>query len=129
MLSFKRDEIPAVLSTCRESREEALKVYRPLLKSGVEPGRQFYVDIVSDVLMKRDFKASLRTTGVRYSSLNFDDCLARNAATDLALWSTSEVPLGVVMSRTPTGEVYIVFRGDASTSYRLGLNRIAPLST
>ena len=91
----------------------------------MEPSQQFYVDITSDVLlMKRDFKATPRTTGVRYSILNFDD----KAATDLVLCSTSEVPLGVVMSRTPTGEVYIVFRGNTSTGYRLGLNRVPQLS-
>ena len=119
IISFERDEIPAALSTCRESRGEALRVYRPLFKSGVEPGRQFYVDITSDVLLiKRDFKATSRTTGVLYSLLNFEYYLAQNATTDLALCSTFSVPLGVVMSRTPTGEVYIVFRRAVSTGYQ-----------
>lgn len=77
-LSFRKSDIPAVLTVCREFRAEALKLYQPLLKHNSTTDLQFYVHTASDALrIERNTSQSPR--GVGHALLDVDVCVLRVA--------------------------------------------------
>lgn len=77
-LSFRKSDIPAVLTVCREFRAEALKLYQPLLKPNSTTDLQFYVHKDSDALrIERNISQAPR--GVEHTLLDVDACVLRVA--------------------------------------------------
>lgn len=89
-LSFRKSDIPAVLTVCREFRVEALELYRPLLKPNSTTDLQFYVHKASDSLrIERDTSQAPRA--VEYTLLDVDACVLR-----VALFSSLTMDLSSV---------------------------------
>lgn len=75
-LSFQGNDIPVVLILCRESRAEALKVYKPLLKPDL--GMQLYVHTSDSLCLETDANQSQHTFELTF--LDIASCVRRVAA-------------------------------------------------
>ncbi len=55
MISFRRNDVPGQLAACHESREQALRLYRPLFSASAQYCQQFYVHDSDLLLLTREF--------------------------------------------------------------------------
>lgn len=77
-LSFRKNDIPELLTVCREFRDKGLVFYKPLVKPSRTTDLQFYVHKASDSLrIKKDTSRVLR--GVDDRLLDIDECVFRVA--------------------------------------------------
>lgn len=72
-LAFRKNDVPAVLKVCKDSRRVAREVYEPLLKPNPS-GLQFYAHIASDCLhIQIDRRAA--DPAIEHTLFNFASCL------------------------------------------------------
>jgi hypothetical protein len=96
-LSIQRHDIPAALAVCRESREETLRVYRPLFQPN--PSLQVYVHIDSDTLhLDENLDRNLSPRTIEFPLLNFPPCQLMDIAFGLAGMPAYEIGLYHAMS-------------------------------